>query len=110
MHIAAVLHIIKQKGLDTKWRKLRRAAVRQSKMLKNLLKATGSRDTVSTNVDVQAHNMVIEQTQQMLQEAQKAHNEAMTNVYEQLRNLLSDNPQSQWDRIRRKMHEHDVWA
>jgi hypothetical protein len=39
----------------------------------------------------------IEQTQQMLQEAQKAHNKAIAKSYKQLRNLLSSNAQSQWD-------------
>ncbi len=44
-HIVAVLCIIKQKGLDTKCRRPGKAVVRQSEMLKNLLKAVGSRDT-----------------------------------------------------------------
>jgi hypothetical protein len=51
-HIVAVLCIIKQKGLDTKCRRLRKAVVRQSGALKNLLEAAGSRDTVLTDVDV----------------------------------------------------------
>jgi hypothetical protein len=46
----------------------------------------------------------------MLQEAQKAHNKAVTKWYEQLRNLLSGGAQSQWDRICREMHEHNSWA
>ncbi len=54
--------------------------------------------------------MEIEQTQQMLQEAQKAHDKAIAKVYERLRNLLSGDPQSQWDRVCRKMHKHDSWA
>ncbi len=61
MHIVVVLCIIKQKGLDAKCRKLGKAVVRQSKMLKNL-KATGSRDTVSKDVDVQSRKVEIEQT------------------------------------------------
>jgi hypothetical protein len=60
-HIVAVLRIIKQKGLGAKCsRKLRKAAVRQSKMLKNLLEAALSRDTVLTNVDIQDHKVEIE--------------------------------------------------
>jgi hypothetical protein len=82
MHIVAVLRIIQQRGLDT----------------------------VSTDVDVQAHKVEIEQTQQLLQDFQKAHDEAIAKVYKQLRNLLSCNPQSQWDRVCRKMHERDSWA
>jgi hypothetical protein len=41
MHIVAVLCIIKQKGLDARCRKLKKAVLRQYKRLKNLLKAAG---------------------------------------------------------------------
>jgi hypothetical protein len=110
MHIVEVLHIINKKGLDAKCRKLRKAVVRQSKTLKNLLEAAGSRDTVLMDIDVQACKVEIEKTQQMLQEAQKAHDKAIAKVYKQLRNLLSGNPQSQWDPVCRKMHERVSWA
>ncbi len=79
-------------------------------MLKNLLEAAGSRDTVLIDVDVQAHKVEIEQTQQLLQDFQKAHDKAIAKVYEQLRNLLSSDPQSQLDRVYHKMHERDLWA
>jgi hypothetical protein len=46
----------------------------------------------------------------MLQEVQRAYDKAITESYEQLRNLLSSNAQSQWDRIYRKIHERDSWA
>ncbi len=46
----------------------------------------------------------------MLQEAQKAHDKAIAELYEQLRNLLSGNAQSQWDCICHEMHERDSWA
>jgi hypothetical protein len=81
-----------------------KAVVRRSEALKNLQEATESRDTVSTSVDVQARKVEIEQTTQMLQEAQRAHNKAITETYEQLRNLLSSNAQSQWDCICHEMH------
>jgi hypothetical protein len=74
---------------------LAKAVVRRSEALKNPLEATGSQDTVLANVDIQAHKVEIEQTQQMLQEAQKAHNKAIAETYKQLRNLLSGNTQSQ---------------
>ncbi len=70
----------------------------------------GSQETVSTSVDVTARKVEIEQTQQMLQESQKAHNKAITKSYKQLRNLLSGDAQSQWDCVCRKMHERDLWA
>jgi hypothetical protein len=106
MHIVAVLHIIKQKGLDMRCRKLKKAVLRQSKMLKNLLEATGLRDTLLTDIDM----VEIEQTQQLLQDFQKAHDKAIAKVHEQLRKLLSGNPHSQLDCVCRKMHERDSWA
>jgi hypothetical protein len=57
-----------------------------------------------------ARKVEIEQTQQMLQEAQKAHDKAIAETYEQLRNLLSGNAQSQLDSICHKMHKRDSWA
>ncbi len=96
-HIVAVLQVIEQKGLPMKCQVLAKAVARRSEALKNLQEAAQSRDTVLTSVDVTAHKMEIEQTQQMLQEAQKAHDKAITKSYKQLRNLLSSNAQSQWD-------------
>ncbi len=109
-HIVAVLCIIEEKGPPKKCRVLAKAVVRRSKVLKNLQEAAESRDTVSTSVDVTARKVEIEQTSQMLQEAQKAPNKAIAKTYEQLRNLLSGDAQSQWDCIYCKMHERDSWA
>jgi hypothetical protein len=96
-HIVAVLRVIEQKGLPKKCRVLSKAVVKRSKAFKNLQKAAESQDTVLATVDVTAHKVEIEQTQQMLQEAQKAHNKAIAKSYKQLRNLLSGDAQSQWD-------------
>jgi hypothetical protein len=109
-HIVAVLRIIEQKGLPKKCRVLAKAVVKQSEAFKNLQEAAGSQETVSTSVDVTARKVEIEQTQQMLQESQKAHDKAIVKMYEQLRNLLSGDAQSQWDRVCCKMHERDSWA
>ncbi len=62
------------------------------------------------SVDVTTRKVEIEQTSQMLQEAQKAQDKAIAKSYEQLRNLLSGNAQSQWDCVCREMHERDSWA
>jgi hypothetical protein len=70
----------------------------------------GSLDTILTSVNVTAHKVEMEQTQQMLQEAQKAHKNAIVGSYKQLRNLLSGNAQSQWDCICHEMHKRDSWA
>jgi hypothetical protein len=104
-HIVAVLQIIDQKGLPKKCRMLAKAVAKRSEALKNLQEAAGSQDTISTNVDVQARKEEIEQTQQMLQEAQKAHNKAIAEMYKQLRSLLSSDAKSQWDCICCKMHK-----
>jgi hypothetical protein len=109
-HIVAVLRVIEQKRLPKKCRVLAKAVVRWSEALKNLQEAAESRDTISMSVDITACKVEIEQTQQMLQEAQKAHNKAIAESYEQLRNLLSGNAQSRWDCICRKMHKRDSWA
>ncbi len=69
-----------------------------------------SQDTISTTVDVTVRKVEIKQTQQVLQEAQKAHDKTIAKSYEQLRNLLSGNAQSQWDYVCCKMHERDSWA
>ncbi len=69
--------------------------MRRSKALKNLQEAAESQETVSTSVDVMVRKVEIEQTQQMLHKAQKAHDKTIAKLYEQLRNLLSGNAQSQ---------------
>ncbi len=84
--------------------------MKRSEALKNLQEALESQDTVSTSIDVMAHKVEIEQTSSMLQEAQKAHDKAIAESYEQLRNLQSGDAQSQWDRICHEMHERDLWA
>ncbi len=109
-HIVVVLQVIEQKGLPKKCQVLAKAVVRRSKALKNLQEEVESQDTISRTVDVTARKVEIEQTQQMLQEAQKAHDKAITKLYKQLRNLLSGNAQSQWDCVFRKMHKRDSWA
>jgi hypothetical protein len=109
-HIVAVLCIIEQKGLPKKCRVLAKAVVRRSEALKNLQEAAESRDPFSTSVDVTACKVEIEQTSQMLQEAQKAHDKAIAKTYKQLRNLLSGDAQFQWDCICREMHKRDSWA
>jgi hypothetical protein len=109
-HIVAVLRVIDQKGLPKKCRVLAKADEKQSEALKNLQEAVGSRDTISTSIDITARKVEIEQTQQTLQEAQKAHDKTIAESYEQLRNLLSSNAQSQWDCVCCEMHERDLWA
>ncbi len=109
-HIVAVLRIIEQKGLPKKCHVYAKAVAKWQEALKNLQEALESRDTVLMSVDVMARKVEIEQTTQMLQESQRAHDKAIAESYEQLRNLLSGDAQSQWDRFCRKMHKNDSWA
>jgi hypothetical protein len=81
-HIVAVLQVIEQKGLPKKCQVLAKAVARWSEALKNLQEAAKSWDTVSTSVDITARKVEIEQTTQMLQEAQKAHDKAIAKLYE----------------------------
>ncbi len=87
-----------------------KAVAKRQAALKNLQEALESQDTVSTSVDLTACKVEIEQTTQMLQESQRAHDKAIAELYEQLRNLLSGGAQSQWDCVCREMHKNDSWA
>jgi hypothetical protein len=109
-HTVAVLRAIDQKGLPKKCRVLAKAVEKWPEALKNLQEAAGSQDTILMSVDVMACKVEIEPTQQMLQKAQKAHDKAITESYKELRNLLSGNAQSQWDRICHEMYKPDSWA
>ncbi len=62
-HIVAVLRIIKIEEAGREVQEAQKAVVKQSGALKNLLEATGSKDTVLSDVDVEAHKVKIEQTQ-----------------------------------------------
>jgi hypothetical protein len=106
-HIVAVLRIIEHKGLHKKCRMYAKAVVKWQAALKNLQEAL---EPQVTSVDVAARKVEIEQTSQMLQEAPQSHDKAIAESYEQLRNLLSGDAQSQWDRVCREMHKSDSWA
>jgi hypothetical protein len=106
-HIVAVLRIIEQKSLPKKCRVYAKAVVKRQAALKNLQEAS---EPDAASLEAAARKVEIEQTTQMLQEAQRAHDKAIAESYEQLRNLLSGDAQSQWDRVCREMHESDSWA
>ncbi len=73
-HIVAVLRIIEQKGLHKKCRVLAKAVVKRQAALKNLQEA--SKPQVAS-IDATARKVEIEQTSQMLQEAQRTHDKAI---------------------------------
>jgi hypothetical protein len=109
-HIVAGFCIIKQKGLDVQCRKHGKAVVKLTRMFKIHLKAAWSKDIVLLDDDVEARKLEVKKMQKILQETQKQYDEAIIKTYKQLRNLLSSDPQSQWDCVCRKMHKCDSWA
>ena len=109
-HVIAVLRLINQKGLDTKCRSTGQELERTSKVLEALKRDLKGPNGPSSKEDQEAQREELKQTQEMLELAQKEHEKAIAQVYEFLRNLLSGDPQAQWDRICREMHERDSWA
>jgi hypothetical protein len=77
VHIVVVLRIIEQKGLQKKCGVYAKAVAKWQAALKNLQEASEPQDTVLTSVDIAACKVEIEQTTQMLQESQRAHNKAI---------------------------------
>ncbi len=71
-----------------------KAVVKWQAALKNLQEAS---EPQVASIEATACKVEIEQTSQMLQEAQQAHDKAIAESYEQLKNLLSGDAQSQWD-------------
>jgi hypothetical protein len=111
-HVVAVLRLINKKGLDVQCRKLAKAVDKLAGMLdnlQNLQKTVGTNDAIPKN-QMESRKLEIEQTQEMLQKAQKVHNEAIAKTYEHMRNLLSSDVQSQCNCVCCKMHERDLWA
>ncbi len=109
-HVIAVLRLINQKGLNVQCRKLAKAVDKLAGTLKNLLKAAGSKTTISSDDDVDACKLEIEQTQQMLQKAQEACNKAIPMTYKLLRNLLYGDAQTQLDHVCGEIHKRDLWT
>jgi hypothetical protein len=90
-------------------KKLAKAVDKLAGMLENLQKTVGTNGAFPKD-ELESCKLEIGQSQEMLQTAQKAHDKAIDKRYELLRNLLSDDAQSQCDHVCRKMHKHDLWA
>ncbi len=108
-HVAAVVHLIHQKGLNVQCRKLTKTLDKLAGTLENLQKPNGPKGA-SSKEDQKACKLELSQTQEMLKEARKAHNKAVAKMFDFPRSLLSSDRQSQWDRICRKMHKCDLWV
>jgi hypothetical protein len=110
-HVIAVLRLINQKGLDTKCRESAKELLKTSQVLEALKReSVGTEKASASRNDQEAQKEELKQTQEMCELAKKEHDEAVAQVYEFLRNLLGGDPQAQWDRICREMHERDSWA
>ncbi len=74
-----------QKRLYMKCRKLVKAAGKLARMLENLQKTVGTKGEIPKD-KMESCKLEIGQTQEMLQEAPKAHDKAIAKLYELLRN------------------------
>jgi hypothetical protein len=108
-HVVAVLRLINQKVLVMQCRKLAKAVEKLAGTFKNLQKSSGPTGSSSKDKK-EAHKLELVHTQEMIQEAHKAHNKAVAKTYKLLRILLSSDPQPQQDRVCHKMHKCDSWA
>jgi hypothetical protein len=95
-HVVAVLHLINPNRLNVQCRSLPRLLTSWLELFGNLQKSTRPMGSSSKD-EKEAHKLELVHTQEMLQKSQKAHEEAVAKTYELLRNLLSFDPQSQWD-------------
>ncbi len=88
-HVIAVLHLINQKGLDTKCRESAKELFKTSEVLEALKRKSGGTEKASAlRNDQEAQKEELKQTQEMCKLAKKEHDEAVVQVYEFLRNLL----------------------
>ena len=109
-HIIAVLCLIDQKGLHAQCKKhAKEMKTTAATLIAIKRKSDGSQ---SENSDESPEDLELERklTQELLSTASKQYNEAVGATYELLRNLLAGEPQTQWDRIVREMHERGSWA
>jgi hypothetical protein len=109
VHVVAVLNLINQKGLDMQCRKLAKTVDKLAGTLENLQKPNGPKGACYKEVQ-EARKLELSQIQEMLEEARKAHNKSVAKTYKLPRNLLSGDPQSQWDQVCCKLHDRDSWA
>jgi hypothetical protein len=109
-HLIAVLRLITQKGLDAACKSSAKELKRASKVLEALAHNPIGPQGSNSKEDQEARKIEKKQTQEMLKNAKKEHDSAVAQTYDFLRNLLAGDPQAQWDRICRKMHDRDAWA
>jgi hypothetical protein len=88
VHVVVVLYLINKKGRSMQCRKLAKAVDKLAGNLDNLQRPTGPKGATYKD-NQESCKVEIMHTQQMLQEAQKAHNKAIAKTYKLLRNVLS---------------------
>jgi len=102
-HIIAVLRLIMKKGLSMMCRKKSKELETVASVLEDLRKREGSEEPNALKAER-------EQSLEMFKKVKKEYDTAVASTYELLRNLLSGDAQTQWDRIDREMHECDSWT
>ena len=109
-HIIAVLRLIDQKGFHVQCKKHAKEMKTAAAALGTLERKSYGPQNSDSDQDQEALETEKKLTQELFSTASKQYNEAVGATYELLRNLLAGEPQTQWDRIVREMHERDSWA
>ena len=115
-HIMAVLHLIDRKGLreqsSTSYGEMRNATAALKALKKRNAPESkdGADDEQSEEELSEADKVELTQSQGIFKEAKAKYMKAIEATYETMRSLLAGDPQTQWDRIVKEMHEGDSWA
>ncbi len=117
-HIVAVLGLIDRKGLREQTTKfygeMKNATAALKALKKRIARASKEKDQEADeeqSVEMSEADKVEEtQSQDIFKDSKAKYVKAIEATYEVMRNLLAGDPQTQWDRIIKEMHEGDSWA
>jgi hypothetical protein len=117
-HIVAVLGLIDRKGLREQTTKfygeMKNATAALKALKKRIARASKENDHEADeeqSVEMSEADKVEEtQSQEIFKDSKAKYAKAIEATYEVMRNLLAGDPQTQWDRIVKEMHQSDSWA
>jgi hypothetical protein len=117
-HIVAVLHLIDCKGLREQssmfYGEMKNAAAALKALKKRKARESMENDSEADDEqsdEVSEADKVEEiQSQDIFKDAKAKYAKAIEATYKVMRSLLAGDPQTQWDRIVKEMHEGDSWA
>ena len=117
-HIMAVLHLIDRKGLreqsSTFYGEMKNATAALKALKKRKARESKENDREADDEQSdevsEADKLEESQSQDIFKDAKAKYVKAIEATYEVMRSLLAGDPQTQWDRIVKEMHEGDSWA